>query len=233
MTVNLAHYLDSTVLAPQTRHEDIVALCAQARDLGVYAVCVSPTWVDLASAQLSADESVSRLASPVKVASVVGFPSGAHLPHIKAMEALAAVRAGASEIDMVINIGAALDGDWALVEREIAAVRAGTPGSVLKVIFETALLSDEQVITACKVAEAAGADFVKTSTGMHAAGGATLHTVELMAATVGGRLGVKASGGVRDTATALAYINAGATRLGTSSAAAILGHDNDAPASAY
>lgn len=227
-SLTLAHYLDSTVLAPQTRHDDIVALCAQARELGVYAVCVSPTWVEAAAAELAADETLGRAASTVKVASVVGFPSGAHLPHIKAMEALAAVRAGANELDMVINIGAALDGDWALVERDIAAVRTGTPDSLLKVIFETALMSDEQIITACKVAESAGADYVKTSTGMHAAGGATVHAVELMAKTVDGRLGVKASGGVRDTAAALAFIDAGATRLGTSSAAAIL--SGDAPA---
>jgi len=154
---------------------------------------------------------------------VCGFPSGAHHAAVKAAEAAASVDQGAGEIDMVIDLGRARSGDWAGVEAEIAAVRAAAPAPVvLKVIIESAVLTDDEIVAACRASEAAGADFVKTSTGFHPAGGASVGAVELMARTVGGRLGVKASGGIRTTETALAMIAAGATRLGLSASAAVL-----------
>ena len=182
---------------------------AEARELGVLAVCVSPS-------RLPID------ARGLKVATVCGFPSGAHHAHIKAAEAALAVSTGADEVDMVINLAFAVDNEFEAVESDIRAVRDAVPNAVLKVILETAVLSDEQITQCCLAAERAGADFVKTSTGFHPAGGATVHAVELMHAAVGGRLGIKASGGIRDTDTALAMIEAGATRLGCSSSAAVL-----------
>jgi deoxyribose-phosphate aldolase len=159
----------------------------------------------------------------LKVAVVAGFPSGAHQTEVKAAEAARAVADGADEVDMVINLGAAKAGDWALVEADIAGVRAAAPApTVLKAILETAALTDAEIVRACQCAAAAGADFVKTSTGFHPAGGATVHAVELMKATVGDRLQVKASGGIRTRAAAEAMIAAGATRLGVSATAQIL-----------
>src|ERR1700757_1911130 len=156
----------------------------------------------------------------VRVAAVAGFPSGKHLPETKAREAALAVAAGAIEIDMVIDVGAALAGDVDAVRSEIAVVRAAVPGAVLKVIVESAALlalADEQLLVdVCRAAQDAEADFVKTSTGFHPAGGASLTAGTLMADTVGGRVGVKASGGIRTAADALAMLDAGATRLGLS-----------------
>ena len=157
----------------------------------------------------------------VKVATVCGFPSGNHSAEAKAFEAAESSRLGADEVDMVINIGLLKEGRADAVEAEIAAVRAATTG-LLKVIIESAALTDDEIVAACRAAEAAGADFVKTSTGFHPAGGASVHAVELMAATVGPRLGVKASGGIRDYATANAMVEAGATRLGLSGTRAVL-----------
>ena len=160
---------------------------------------------------------------PMAVASVVGFPSGAHLAAAKAFEAGRAVDEGALEIDMVIDLGLGADGEWGAVEAEIAAVRHAVPTPVLlKVIIESALLPPEGIISACRAAESAGADFVKTSTGFHPGGGADLAVVRLMAETVGGRLGVKASGGIRTAAAALEFLQAGATRLGLSASRAVL-----------
>ena len=157
------------------------------------------------------------------MAAVTGFPSGAHTVAVKAAEAAAAVAAGASEIDMVIDLGAALADRWAQVTAEVAAVRATIgPAVVLKVILETAVIGPGRIAAACQAAEAGGADFVKTSTGFHKAGGATVEAVAAMAAAVGGRLGVKASGGIRTADDALAMISAGATRIGASATAAIL-----------
>jgi len=157
------------------------------------------------------------------VATVCGFPSGKHASSVKAAEAARAVADGADEVDMVIDVGAAISGDYAAVEADIAAVRAAMlPGRLLKVIIESAALSDDAIVAVCRAAEAAGADFVKTSTGFHPAGGASVRAVGLMAWTVGGRLGVKASGGVRTSAEALAMIEAGATRLGLSGTRAVL-----------
>lgn len=210
----LARMIDHTLLRPEATTAAVVALCEEANRLGVGAVCVSPSALPLPR---------GVLAPGVKVAAVVGFPSGAHQPGVKAAEAATAVRSGADEVDVVINLGRATEGRWDLVEAEIAAVRAEVgPEAVLKVIVESAVLTAEQLDTACRAAEEAGANFVKTSTGFHPAGGATLEAVRSMAGAVGGRLGVKASGGIRTAEAALAMVEAGATRLGTSSSAAIL-----------
>lgn len=206
----LAAMVDHTFLNSTGTQDDAEAAAADAARLGTYSVCVSPSMLPLAT---PADT----------VTAVCGFPSGKHSSEVKAFEAATAVRDGAGEIDMVIDVGAAVAGDFDAVRSDIAAVRAAVPAPViLKVILETAALTDEQIVRCCEAAEAAGADYVKTSTGFHPAGGATVHAVELMAATVGGRLGVKASGGIRDWATAAAMINAGATRLGLSGTETVL-----------
>lgn len=207
---NLARTIDHTLLKPEATRRDVEALVAEAVELGVYSVCVAPTMLP-----------VNRPAG-LKLAVVCGFPSGAHPSEVKATEARIIAEHGADEIDMVINLSAAIEGDFARVERDIRAVREAAPGVVLKVILETAALSDEAIVACCQAAERAGADFVKTSTGFHPAGGATVHAVELMRATVGDRLGVKASGGIRSREDAERMIAAGASRLGVSAAAAIL-----------
>lgn len=214
----LAQVLDFTLLKPEAQASEIEELCRVAVALNTFAVCVSPTFVDLAKQCVEG--------SSVKVASVVGFPTGAHRSSIKALEATFATGMGADEIDMVANLSAILAGNWKAAEDDIASVRSAMgrkDETVLKVILETALLNDEQIVKACEAAEAAGANFVKTSTGYHAAGGASVHAVELMARTVGGRLGVKASGGIRSAEDVDMYLAAGATRIGTSSAPAIVG----------
>ena len=184
--------------------------------MGVYAVCVSPSMVAVAV----------RAGRGVPVASVAGFPSGKHISAVKAHEAERAVASGAAEVDMVIDIGAALAGNIDAVRADIAAVRAAIPGAVLKVIVESAVLlseTDERtLVQVCRAAEDAGADFVKTSTGFHPAGGASVRAVAVMSQTVGGRLGVKASGGIRTAAAAIAMLDAGATRLGLSGTRAVL-----------
>jgi deoxyribose-phosphate aldolase len=207
--------IDHTLLAPEATAGDVAALCAEARELGVYAVCVSPTMAGLAAREVAG--------TPVAVAAVAGFPSGAHSAATKAAEAAQAVAAGAAEIDMVINLGLAKDGRWADVAEEIRTVRESVPAPViLKVIIETGLLDPNETVNACRAAEASGADYVKTSTGFHPSGGATTDAVALMAETVGPRLGVKASGGIRSASKALAMVQAGATRIGASRSAAIL-----------
>jgi deoxyribose-phosphate aldolase len=213
--VQLARMIDHTLLTPEATADDVRALCDQAQELQVYAVCVSPTMVTLAAGRLRD--------SRIKVAAVIGFPSGAHRSEVKADEAARAAGDGVDEVDMVINLGLAMAGDWGGVRADIAAVRdAVTDGQILKVILETAVLEPDQIVTTCHEAERAGADFVKTSTGFHPAGGATVEAVEIMVAAVGGRLGIKAAGGIHDAQTAFALIDAGATRLGLSSTAAIL-----------
>ena len=158
----------------------------------------------------------------VAVATVVGFPSGAVHPSIKATEAAQAISQGADEVDMVINLALAKEGRWDDLRDEIAEIKQACGNALLKVIIESAALTDAEIVACCRAAEAAGADFVKTSTGFHPAGGASVHAVKLMSETVGGRLGVKASGGIRTPEAALAMIEAGATRLGLSASAAIL-----------
>jgi len=214
----LAHMVDHTLLAPTATSADVAALVAEGADLGVYSVCVSPSMIP------------SSVPDGVLVAVVCGFPSGKHTSAVKAAEAAESVVLGADEVDMVIDIGAALAGDFAAVEADIAAVRAATKGAVLKVIIESAALTDEAIVGACKAAVAADADFVKTSTGFHPAGGASAHAVALMRATVGPDMGVKASGGIRTADAALEMIAAGATRLGLSGTRAVLdGLDGVAP----
>ncbi|MEJ5913430.1 deoxyribose-phosphate aldolase [Pseudokineococcus sp. 1T1Z-3] len=207
----VAAMVDHTLLKPEATAEDVAALVAEARGLGVLAVCVSPSALPLAET------------GDLVVATVCGFPSGKHTSEVKAAEAARAVRDGAHEVDMVIDVGAARAGRWKDVRDDVAAVREAAPApTVLKVIIESAALDDDAVVGACRVAEEAGADFVKTSTGFHPSGGASEHAVRLMAATVGGRLGVKASGGIRDADAAAAMVAAGATRLGLSASAAVL-----------
>ncbi|WP_127130438.1 deoxyribose-phosphate aldolase [Georgenia sp. SYP-B2076] len=212
----VARMVDHTLLKPESTAADVAALVAEARELGAYSVCVSPNQLPLTDT------------GDVLVATVCGFPSGAHHADVKAAEAARSAADGADEVDMVINLALATTGQYDAVHDEIAAVRAAAPAPVvLKVIIESAVLSDEQIVAVCQAAEAAGADFVKTSTGFHPAGGASAHAVELMARTVGGRLGVKASGGIRTTEAALEMIGAGATRLGLSGTAAVLGGLSD------
>jgi deoxyribose-phosphate aldolase len=210
----LASYLDHTLLKPEATTDEVAALCAEANELRVAAVCVSPSRLPLPEGLLDAG---------IGLAVVCGFPSGAHRSSVKADEAARSVDDGATEVDMVIDLGRARDGDWAAVEADVAAVRTATEGQArLKVIIESAALDEAGIVAACRAAEDGGADFVKTSTGFHPSGGASVEAVRLMADTVGGRLGVKASGGIRTAADALAMIDAGATRIGCSASRAIL-----------
>jgi len=221
----LARYVDHTLLAPTATLDDVENLVAEAIELGVWSVCVSPSRLPLA-----VPDGVTRGVTALRVATVCGFPSGAVRAPVKAAEAALAVESGADEIDMVINLGAAVDGEWGKVAHGIERVRTaideatgqGADRVLLKVIVESAALDDEQLVRACLAAREAGADLVKTSTGFHPAGGATVHAVEIMARTVGGDLGVKASGGIRTWADAVAMVDAGATRLGLSGTRAVL-----------
>lgn len=209
----LASFLDATLLKPEATPADIAALCSDAATREVAAVCVSPVWVGTAAHALAG--------SPVRVATVVGFPSGAHATEIKAAEAARAAADGADEADMVVELGLVRAHDFDRVRSDVAAVRAAFPG-LLKVIIESAALTDDEIAATCHAAVDAGADYVKTSTGFHPAGGASAHAVRLMRATVGDHVGVKASGGIRTLDAAREMIAAGATRLGVSAAAAIL-----------
>jgi deoxyribose-phosphate aldolase len=210
----LARMIDHTLLEPEATDDDVTRLAEEAGRLGVGAICISPSRLPLAP---------GVLASGIDVAAVVGFPSGAHPVAVKVAEAAAAVAAGANEIDMVIDLGAAMEDRWKGVTGDVAAARAAVgPSVMLKVIIETAVIGPDRIAPASHAAEAGGADFVKTSTGFHPAGGATVQAVAAIAAAVGGRLGVKAAGGIRTTGEALAMIAAGATRIGASHTAAIL-----------
>jgi deoxyribose-phosphate aldolase len=209
----LARMVDHTLLKPEATPDDVAALCAEANDLGVFSVCISPSFLPLPQGLLSPE---------IATCTVVGFPSGKHHADIKAGEAARAVVDGAGEVDMVVDVGAIKAGLWRVTEKEVGAVRAATDGVLLKVILETAALTDDEIVRACIICQEMGADFVKTSTGFHPAGGASAHAISLMANTVGGTLGVKASGGVRTAAAALAMVAAGATRLGLSGTRAVL-----------
>jgi deoxyribose-phosphate aldolase len=210
----LARVIDHTLLTPEATDADVSRLCREANLLGVHSVCISPSRLPLAP---------GVLARGIAVDAVAGFPSGAHPAAVKVAEAAAAVAAGANEVDMMIDLGFACENRWAPVAAEVAAVRAAVgPTVVLKVIIETAVIGMARIEPACAAAESGGADFVKTSTGFHPAGGATVEAVRAIAALVGGRLGVKASGGIHTAEAALAMIAAGATRIGASSTAAIL-----------
>ena len=212
----LVKLIDHTLLKPEATDEDIQKLCREASQFGFYSVCVNPTWVAKAKSMLRG--------TSVKVCAVVGFPLGAQSPEIKTLEARRALREGAQEIDMVINIGALKSKDDRLVARDIRGVveACDEARAVSKVILETALLSDEEKVRGCQLAMKAGADFVKTSTGFSKAG-ATVEDVALMARTVAPRkLGVKAAGGIRTFADVVKMVEAGATRVGSSNSVKIL-----------
>jgi len=216
-TAELAKYIDHTLLTPDAVPSDVSALIQEAVSLGVYAICVSPSMLPLATKVGPVE------LADVKVATVVGFPSGKHSTKIKAAEAKQSVARGADEIDMVLDLGQVHMGDRDSLTDQVAAVRLEVPSpKLLKVIIESAALTDDEIKLACQAAIDGGADFVKTSTGFHPAGGASVHAVELMRHCVGPEMGVKASGGIRDYATAVAMITAGATRLGCSASRAIL-----------
>ena len=211
--MNLNKYIDHTVLKADTPKAKVQQIIDEAIQYDFMSVCINPTWVSFAAEKLAATD--------VKVCTVIGFPLGANTSTVKAFEAAEAIKNGADEVDMVINIGAAKDGDWDLVESDIQAVVDASKDVTTKVIIETSLLTDEEKVKACQAAVRAGADFVKTSTGFSTAG-ATVADIALMRQTVGPDVGVKASGGVRSFADAQAMIEAGATRLGTSNGVDIM-----------
>lgn len=211
--VRLGEVLDHTLLRPDATLADIERLCAEARDHRLASVCVNSIWV--------ADAARLLRGSSVAVASVIGFPLGAVPSEVKATEAALAVRAGATELDLVVPLGALRAGLWDDVERDVAEVVATAGGALVKAIVESALLTPMALVKACLSVREGGADYVKTSTGFHSAGGATAETVALMRLALGDSMGVKASGGIRDGAAALAMLAAGATRIGTSAGAAI------------
>ncbi|SDN12239.1 deoxyribose-phosphate aldolase [Actinomyces ruminicola] len=206
----VAAIIDHTLLKPEATGAQVAELIAQGAELGTYSVCVSPNQLPV------------EAPAGLHVATVCGFPSGAHATAVKAAEAADSVAKGADEVDMVVNLKQVKEHDYAAVEADIRAVKEAVGGRLLKVIIESAALTDDEIVAVCQAAERAGADYVKTSTGFHPAGGASVHAVELMRATVGDRLGVKASGGIRTAEDALAMIEAGASRLGVSATVAIL-----------
>lgn len=214
--MELAKLIDHTALKPETTKAQITQLCKEAKEYGFASVCVNPTWVKLAAELLAG--------SDVKVCTVIGFPLGANTSVVKAFEAKDAIANGAGEVDMVINIAALKDKDDALVESDIRAVVEAANGTLVKVIIETSLLSDEEKVRACEIAVKAGTDFVKTSTGF-STGGATKEDVALMRKTVGPAIGVKASGGVRTKQDVEDMVAAGATRIGASAGVAIVSGD--------
>ena len=209
----IAAMIDHTLLKPEATPAQIEKLCAEAAEYHFASVCVNPVYIPLAARLLKG--------TGVKVCCVVGFPLGAIDPEQKAAEAASCAAMGAEELDMVIHVGAAKAGDWALVQRDIEGVVKAAAGHTVKVIIETCLLTDEEKVKACEAAKAAGAHFVKTSTGF-STGGATTHDIALMRKTVGPEMGVKASGGIRDYETAMAMIEAGANRIGASAGIAIV-----------
>ncbi|WEV45791.1 deoxyribose-phosphate aldolase [Streptococcaceae bacterium ESL0687] len=209
----LNKYIDHTVLKADTAREKVQQIIDEAKKYDFKSVCINPTWVSYATDQLKD--------SDVLVCTVIGFPLGANTPETKAFETANAVENGADEVDMVINIGALKSGDLDLLSRDIKAVVDASGQATTKVIIETSLLTDEEKVTACKIAKEAGADFVKTSTGF-STGGATVEDIRLMRQTVGPDMGVKASGGIYSDADAQAMIEAGATRIGTSAGVAIM-----------
>ncbi|MYL63019.1 deoxyribose-phosphate aldolase [Bacillus hwajinpoensis] len=214
MNKELAKMIDHTALKPDTSREQIEKLCDEARDFNFASVCVNPTWVALAAEKLEGAEA--------KVCTVIGFPLGAVTTETKSFETKDAIQKGATEVDMVINIGALKDGNNELVEQDIKAVVEAAKGKALvKVIIETCLLTDEEKTRACELSVKAGADYVKTSTGF-STGGATVEDIKLMRKTVGPNIGVKASGGVRDLEGSQAMIDAGATRIGASAGVKIV-----------
>ncbi|MGG1658757.1 deoxyribose-phosphate aldolase [Brevibacillus sp. NRS-1366] len=212
-------YIDHTLLKPEATQAMIDKLCAEAKEHDFASVCVNPYWVKRSAELLAGTD--------VKVCTVIGFPLGASTSAVKAAETRDAVVSGATEVDMVLNVGALKSSDLDTVREDVAAVKKAAGNVLLKVILETGLLTDEEKEMACKLCVEAGADYVKTSTGF-GPGGATVEDIALMRKTVGANVGVKASGGVRDGAAALAMIEAGASRIGTSSGVAIVTGANPA-----
>ncbi|HEL2110132.1 TPA: deoxyribose-phosphate aldolase [Streptococcus suis] len=211
--MKLNKYIDHTILKPETSKEQVAQILAEAKEYDFASVCVNPTWVTYAAQELKD--------SDVKVCTVIGFPLGANTPAVKAFETKDAIENGADEIDMVINIGALKSKNDELVLEDIKAVVEASGDKLVKVIIETCLLTEEEKVKACQLSKEAGADFVKTSTGF-STGGATVEDVALMRKTVGPEMGVKASGGARSYEDAIAFIEAGATRIGASSGVAIM-----------
>lgn len=206
----IAAIIDHTLLKPETTTEQVASLVAQAAALGTFSVCVAPSLLPVA------------VPPGLAVATVCGFPTGAHASAVKAAEAARAVMDGADEVDMVTNLGLVKEGRFDAVVADIRAVKDACGPALLKVIIESAALTDDEIVACCVAAEAAGADYVKTSTGFHPAGGASVHAVALMRNTLGQRLGVKAAGGIRTAADALAMVGAGASRLGVSATVDVL-----------
>ncbi|MFX4000081.1 deoxyribose-phosphate aldolase [Streptococcus suis] len=211
--MKLNKYIDHTILKPETTQEQVEKILAEAKEYDFASVCVNPTWVALAAESLKD--------SDVKVCTVIGFPLGANTPAVKAFETKDAISNGADEIDVVINIGALKTGNYDLVLEDIKAVVAASGDKLVKVIIEACLLTDDEKVKACQLSQEAGADYVKTSTGF-STGGATVVDVALMRKTVGPDMGVKASGGARSYEDAIAFIEAGASRIGASSGVAIM-----------
>ncbi|MBI3269252.1 MAG: deoxyribose-phosphate aldolase [Planctomycetes bacterium] len=217
----LAPFIDHTLLKPDAVRREVNVLCEEAERHGFASVCVNPTWIPDCARLLARCR--------VKVCTVLGFPFGATLPEVKAFEARAAQEHGATELDMVVNVGALKSGDVRFVRNDIAGVvRAANPNVVVKVILETTYLTRDEKILACELSKEAGADFVKTSTG-YGPSGATAEDIALMRAVVGPEMGVKASGGIRDAETALAMVKAGASRIGASASVKIIAGQKAAP----
>ncbi|MDX6765186.1 MAG: deoxyribose-phosphate aldolase [Candidatus Methylacidiphilales bacterium] len=211
--MEIATLIDHTLLKPEATRTQIEQLCTEAREHGFFSVCINPYWISDAKKLLNG--------SGVKVCTVIGFPLGAGLPQSKMHATQDAIKAGADEVDVVQNIGAAKEAHWNFIEHEIHEVVSAAQGKTVKVILETCLLTDHEIVECCKAAQKAGAHFVKTSTGF-SSGGATIEAVALMRKTVGPSMGVKASGGIKDLAAAEAMVVAGANRLGTSAGVAIV-----------
>jgi len=210
--MDLANYIDHTILKPEATSRDVERLCSEAAEFKFAAVCINPCYVELAVGLLAG--------TGVKVATVIGFPLGANLSIVKAFEARHAASQGADEIDMVINVGAVKQGNWEIVLDDIRQVVEGAEGHIVKVIVETALLTEDEKKKVCNLVLNSGAHYIKTSTGF-STGGATVADVELFKAIVGKKIGIKASGGIRSRADAEVMIAAGATRLGTSAGVSI------------
>ncbi len=212
--ISISQYIDHTILKPETTKDQVIQTCKEAIQYGFFAVCVNPWFIPLVASQL--------YGTAVKADATIAFPLGSSMTDVKVFETKDAIRNGAQEVDLVINIAALKSGDHTCVERDIEAVVAAARGKALvKVILETCLLSDVEIVTACQLAKNAGANFVKTSTGFNVAGATVAH-VTLMRKTVGNAIGVKASGGIRTYQAALEMINAGATRIGTSAGVNII-----------
>lgn len=211
--LNLATYIDHTNLKPEATAYQIELLCDEALQYNFYSVCVNPYWVSLASKRLKS--------SPIKICTVIGFPLGANLTSTKIVEAQQTLDLGADEFDMVMNIGKAKESDWNFISDEVEQIVEIVQGKCVKVIIETCLLTKEEIYAACKTCEKTGAFFVKTSTGFSKEG-ATIENIMMMKNVISTSMGIKASGGIKNKETAIAMIEAGATRIGTSASVAIV-----------